>query len=365
MRKFAGVVALLVAGMLSGALLLPRSEPAYASTCSVPYTFSAGTTIYSSQVNSNFSALVSCANFTSINITGTINTSGLYQQGGSTVLSTIWGSSENTAVGISALNATTTSGGNTAVGFETLTADTSGYYNVAVGPLALYRNTTGFNNTAIGPQALQLNTVGNLNVAIGATADDATISSNYDTVVGASAFFYHVSGDYNTVLGYGAGYYPGPFTGSHNLYVGDIATASGGSVTNEMVIAPNNTTGNGSNTYTIGNSTQTGYLNGSAVQVNSANGLDVNKINYNSGFFNSVGIYDSGSTNSITIMPSGTRASIVSSIGPGLYVGTGVPSFSAANSSLFMRYDGGSNTRLYVNTSGASSSGTTWTAIND
>jgi len=49
----------------------------------------------------------------------------------------------------------------------------------------------------------------------------------------------------------------------------------------------------------------------------------------------------------------------------GIFGGTGSPSFSAANGSLFLRYDGGSNTRLYINTSGASTSGTTWTAVTD
>ncbi len=43
--------------------------------------------------------------------------------------------------------------------------------------------------------------------------------------------------------------------------------------------------------------------------------------------------------------------------------GTGAPSFSAPNGSLFVRYDGASGSTLYTNTSGASTSGTTWTAI--
>jgi hypothetical protein len=47
-----------------------------------------------------------------------------------------------------------------------------------------------------------------------------------------------------------------------------------------------------------------------------------------------------------------------------IYSGTGVPSFSATNGSLFLRYDGATaSTVFYVNTSGASSSGTTWSAV--
>lgn len=50
-----------------------------------------------------------------------------------------------------------------------------------------------------------------------------------------------------------------------------------------------------------------------------------------------------------------------------LYSGTGSPNtvVTAPNGSLFMRFDGGANTRLYINTTGASSSGTAWTAVTD
>jgi hypothetical protein len=45
--------------------------------------------------------------------------------------------------------------------------------------------------------------------------------------------------------------------------------------------------------------------------------------------------------------------------------GVGVPTYSAPNGSLYSRFDGthGAVTVLYVNTSGASTVGTTWTAI--
>lgn len=46
-----------------------------------------------------------------------------------------------------------------------------------------------------------------------------------------------------------------------------------------------------------------------------------------------------------------------------LYGGNGIPSISAPNGSLYLRFDGAAATRLYVNTSGASLSGTTWTAF--
>ncbi|MDB5042159.1 MAG: hypothetical protein JWN27_2885 [Candidatus Eremiobacteraeota bacterium] len=45
------------------------------------------------------------------------------------------------------------------------------------------------------------------------------------------------------------------------------------------------------------------------------------------------------------------------------YSGTGVPTFSAMNSSVYLRIDGTTGSRWYANTSGASTTGTTWTAL--
>jgi hypothetical protein len=51
--------------------------------------------------------------------------------------------------------------------------------------------------------------------------------------------------------------------------------------------------------------------------------------------------------------------------GPALYGGNGAPSFSAGNGSIYLRYDGGAAARWYLNTTGASTTGTTWTALAD
>jgi hypothetical protein len=49
-----------------------------------------------------------------------------------------------------------------------------------------------------------------------------------------------------------------------------------------------------------------------------------------------------------------------STAGLGVYVGSGVPTISAAQGSLYLRTDGSStSTRAYINTNGS----TTWTAI--
>lgn len=53
-------------------------------------------------------------------------------------------------------------------------------------------------------------------------------------------------------------------------------------------------------------------------------------------------------------------ADSVSGTTPGIYSGTGAPSFTAAKGSLYLRLDGSStSTRAYINTNGA----TTWTNL--
>lgn len=71
------------------------------------------------------------------------------------------------------------------------------------------------------------------------------------------------------------------------------------------------------------------------------------------------------STNAGTAIPAGgnTAAGILmsSTANFGVFFGSGVPSLSAAQGSLYIRSDGASNvTRAYINTTGS----TTWTAIN-
>ena len=54
------------------------------------------------------------------------------------------------------------------------------------------------------------------------------------------------------------------------------------------------------------------------------------------------------------------RADGVPDNSPGIYAGTGAPTFAATQGSLYTRTDGSStSTRLYVNTNGA----TTWTNV--
>lgn len=63
----------------------------------------------------------------------------------------------------------------------------------------------------------------------------------------------------------------------------------------------------------------------------------------------------------VTIASNGLQTDTAT--GMGIYTGTSVPTFSAPNGTLFLRFDGAAGTSLYVNTSGASTSGTTWSSV--
>jgi hypothetical protein len=64
-----------------------------------------------------------------------------------------------------------------------------------------------------------------------------------------------------------------------------------------------------------------------------------------------------------TAVPAGGSSAAglsIATAGPGVYVGSGAPTLTAAKGSLYLRADGSStSTRAYINTDGAA----TWTAV--
>ena len=160
--------------------------------------------------------------------------------------------STNTAVGVSALSATT--GGNqVAVGYQALKAVTSGVNNAAIGPNALASLLTGNSNVAIGINALQTTTTGTSNVAIGQNAlasstsnqnigigtNALTGSTNQNNVgVGYSVGAAITSGANNTLIGSQAGNTGtnNLTTGFNNILIGYQAQASSATVSNEITI---------------------------------------------------------------------------------------------------------------------------------
>ena len=119
--------------------------------------------------------------------------------------------------------------------------------NAALGATALNANTTGNYNVAIGSEALKRNTTGSVNVALGAATIDYLTSGNNNTVIGSFA---------------GRNYGPnGGATGNNTTMNNGILLGydarplvSGG--TDEVVIGMR-AIGHGSNTVTLGNSSNT------------------------------------------------------------------------------------------------------------
>ncbi|MGO8700331.1 MAG: hypothetical protein ACLQVY_21785 [Limisphaerales bacterium] len=182
---------------------------------------------------------------------------------------------EDTAVGTQALRLNTTGSLNTALGFEAMYANTTGSNNTAVGYSALYANTVANNNTAVGDNALVSSTAAS-NTAVGYEALYADTTGGANVAVGSGAMLgasaTPITGSYNVALGdlalgsaqgaaagnvalgYEAGYSSNALTtGTNNVYIGYEAVGSAATNTNEIVIGEA-TTGNGSNTITLGNS---------------------------------------------------------------------------------------------------------------
>ena len=119
--------------------------------------------------------------------------------------------------------------------------------NAALGATALNANTTGNYNVAVGSEALKSNTTGSVNVALGAATIDNLTSGNNNTVIGSFA---------------GRNYGPnGGATGNNTTMNNGILLGydarplvSGG--TDEVVIGMR-AIGHGSNTVTLGNSSNT------------------------------------------------------------------------------------------------------------
>jgi len=105
-------------------------------------------------------------------------------------------------------------------------------------------------NTVLGSSALEANTTGVQNVAIGLHALQGATNASANIAIGRRALRFTTAGD-NVAIGNNAG--SNLVSGSQNVYIGSDVDANSGSSENEIVIGAF-TTGRGSNTVTIGNS---------------------------------------------------------------------------------------------------------------
>jgi hypothetical protein len=130
---------------------------------------------------------------------------------------------------------------NVGVGYRALGLSSIGSYSVAVGHMASYAN-TGSANTAVGAGALQAGAAG-----------------GYNTALGLSALSYNTTGSFNIAIGVDAGKFdavdPNSVT-NNSVFLGSNTKALLSGQTNQIVIGYN-TTGLGSNTAILGNSSIT------------------------------------------------------------------------------------------------------------
>lgn len=150
---------------------------------------------------------------------------------------------------------------NTANGYTALFLNTTGYKNTANGMQALFTNTTGFQNTANGYGALFANTTGFSNTANGVGALQKNTTGYANTANGVGALILNTTGNSNTANGYGAGKYIADGiaenqTPNSSTYLGYDTRAKTDGGANEIVIGAS-TTGNGSYSVTLGNTTIT------------------------------------------------------------------------------------------------------------
>jgi len=228
-------------GSLSGSLQGTASYANIASSSlSSSYTVSSSYALSSSYtVSSSYALTASHITTPTFPYTGSAIISGSLTITGSTFVSgnlflrnqqfTVKG--DNIFIGTPASNLNTSGTGtegrfNVTIGQDALQAVTTGERNMAVGTNALYQNLTGKSNVAIGTNALYSNETGMQNIGIGEAAGYATGGSNRN------------------------------ISGNNNIFIGYYSIGQSSSDTNEIVIG-NNTTGSGTNTVTIGNSSVT------------------------------------------------------------------------------------------------------------
>jgi hypothetical protein len=162
--------------------------------------------------------------------------------------------SGNMAIGPQALQKNTTGYNNTGVGYISGWKLTSGANNVALGGFTLYSATTGTSNTALGLGALQNLTSGTDNIGIGNGAAYTTGTGTYNISIGNGSYNVATSGTRNISIGHNSAL---QVTGNNNVCIGTFTGNSSGCSGSNLVLlgdaaTPSSTTI--SNEVTIGNS---------------------------------------------------------------------------------------------------------------
>jgi hypothetical protein len=215
---------------------------------------------------------------------------------------------DNVFVGNGTGQGTTSGSFNSFLGYDAGQSNTTGSSNTLIGFYAGQANTSGLANTCVGVQTGQLITSGQANTLIGAQAGRSQTTANYNVIVGYNAG-YNCTASNNVYVGYNSGY--NSISGTNNICLGgstQTSSTANNADTNCIVIGAS-LNGNGSNTTTIGNSSNTDiYLNASGSVHCSASLIVNNNLTFNTtqGIYlaaginwyvggSQVGYFDSGS----------------------------------------------------------------------
>jgi hypothetical protein len=147
----------------------------------------------------------------------------------------------NTFVGAQAGQSTTTASSNTFVGLNAGTKVNTGDANTAIGRSALLACTTGYNNTAVGISAGAAITTGTDNSLVGISAGLNITTGTHNVCMGREAGAFHANG--STAL----------TTPTNSVYIGFNSRGLNNSDSNSIVIG-HIAIGEGANTVVIGNS---------------------------------------------------------------------------------------------------------------
>lgn len=166
---------------------------------------------------------------------------------------------------------------NVALGDNAMEDSTNGpTYSVGIGYYALNDDGSGANNVAIGNYASEDigGSTSSRNVSIGYyAATDSSNANNDNVAIGTSALEDASSASGTVAIGLSAGYNGTNLAGTGSVFLGENTVPYGTGDTNETVLTPN-TTGNGSNTVTIGNSSDALYLDATNLSDIFLNGLN-------------------------------------------------------------------------------------------
>ena len=146
----------------------------------------------------------------------------------------------------------------------------TGHLNTFIGQQAGRDNTNGWHNTFVGFQAGIANTTGYHNTALGETAGEDNLTGYDNVFIGRDANHNNTIGSENVFVGGLAGSWitdgvTPHLNGTRSVYIGASTKAAADGQTNQIVIGYN-TTGNGPNTITLGNTSVTAsYIRGNII----------------------------------------------------------------------------------------------------